>query len=214
MLAIAGGKGGSGKTTTALGLATALDGRTLVVDLDRDMPNLHAMADVARDPTVADWVAAPGADPLAVAGRATRGRETFVLPAACADAHPDPSSLACLAEADARTLLDCPAGAGPPAVDPLRVADAALLVASPCAAALRDALKTAAMARALGTPVVGLVLTRARLASPALADPFDCPLLGAVPHRPAPVLDDPAVRAAYREIAESLKARASAACQT
>ncbi|MCO8268775.1 CDP-4-keto-6-deoxy-D-glucose-3-dehydrase, partial [Haloferax sp. AB510] len=48
MLAIAGGKGGSGKTTTTLGLASALDGPVLAVDADRDMPNLHAMAGVKR----------------------------------------------------------------------------------------------------------------------------------------------------------------------
>ncbi|POG57234.1 nucleotide-binding protein, partial [Haloferax marisrubri] len=48
MLAIAGGKGGSGKTTTTLGLASALDGPVLAVDADRDMPNLHAMAGVER----------------------------------------------------------------------------------------------------------------------------------------------------------------------
>ncbi|RDZ49114.1 CDP-4-dehydro-6-deoxy-D-gulose 4-reductase, partial [Haloferax sp. Atlit-10N] len=44
MLAIAGGKGGCGKTTIALGVGQALGTPTrpaLVVDTDRDMPNLH-----------------------------------------------------------------------------------------------------------------------------------------------------------------------------
>ncbi|ESS06245.1 MAG: CobQ/CobB/MinD/ParA nucleotide binding domain protein, partial [uncultured archaeon A07HB70] len=40
MLAIAGGAGGAGKTTTALGLARALPGRVVVADADVDMPDL------------------------------------------------------------------------------------------------------------------------------------------------------------------------------
>src|SRR6056297_786250 len=53
MLAVAGGKGGAGKTTTTLGLAAALGRqrrRVVAVDADREMPDLHAMAGVARTP--------------------------------------------------------------------------------------------------------------------------------------------------------------------
>ncbi|MFW5937921.1 MAG: P-loop NTPase, partial [Halanaeroarchaeum sp.] len=49
MLAIAGGKGGVGKTTTALGVGVALATRRrdpVVVDADADLPNLHLVADV------------------------------------------------------------------------------------------------------------------------------------------------------------------------
>ncbi|MFC6733023.1 MULTISPECIES: ParA family protein [unclassified Haladaptatus] len=53
MLAVAGGKGSCGKTTTTLGLARALarHGHDVVaVDTDTAMPNLHAVADVDREP--------------------------------------------------------------------------------------------------------------------------------------------------------------------
>lgn len=48
MLAITGGKGGTGTTTTALGLGVALDGPTLVVDGDWAVPDLHRLAGVTR----------------------------------------------------------------------------------------------------------------------------------------------------------------------
>jgi septum site-determining protein MinD len=101
-------------------------------------------------------------------------------------------------------LVDCPAGAGPDATVPLRVADRVLLVSSACVAGLRDAAKTAAMARAVGTPVVGGVVTRARLVPPGVDDLLGCPVVTAVPDAPEP-LSDPDVRRAYRRLARTLR---------
>ncbi|MFC7080128.1 MinD/ParA family ATP-binding protein [Halorussus caseinilyticus] len=189
MLAVAGGKGGAGKTTTALGLAGALarQRRTVVAaDADREMPDLHAMAGVARDPGL-DAVAA-GWPPRMVAGTADEPTPGVgVLPAASGPAVPAASGPATggggdSARSAARTgrpphatqtslarvrgcadavLVDCPAGAGPDAVAPLRAADAAVVVTTADPACLRDASKTAAMARELDTPVAGAVVSRA-----------------------------------------------------
>ena len=174
MLAIAGGKGGTGKTTTALGLATALGpapesaggvaggrGRgVLVVDADVDVPDLHAMAGVAREPTVLDD---PGG--LAVPDR-SGVRVAPAPPAAATSAFRD--RLRALATPDGesasdrrhsrRVLVDAPCGAGPDAALPLAVADAVLLVTRPTVAAVRDTAKTAAMARALDTPIAAVAV--------------------------------------------------------
>ncbi|WP_101297293.1 nucleotide-binding protein [Halegenticoccus soli] len=202
MLAIAGGKGGSGKTTTTLGLAAALDGPTLAVDADGDMPNLHTLAEVERTPTLGD---ARG-DPAAVAQPYPADDGVSVLPAPVGG-DADVSELLVrlsTSEADATVLVDCPAGAGPDAAAPLRAADGVLLASTLCAPGLRDAAKTAAMARALGTPVRGAVLTRTRLAPDRLADLLGCPVLAAVPEVDPPVLRDPAVEAAYARVAAAL----------
>lgn len=205
MLAIAGGKGGSGKTTTTLGLAAALDRPTLVVDADRDMPNLHALAAVDRTPTLA--ALGDGNSPESVAHDHPTEPGVTVLPAPTTETDEDIQRLLsrlCSIPSDRATLVDCPAGASPDAVAPLRVADGVLVVSPLCAAALRDSAKTAAMARALGTPVVGAVLTRTHLDPPSVADLLDCPVRATVPEVRPPVLDADVVGAAYTRLASAL----------
>ncbi|WP_135822648.1 MinD/ParA family ATP-binding protein [Halostella litorea] len=161
MIAIAGGKGGCGKTTTALGLARALADagrRVLAVDADRDMPNLHALAGVPAEPTLADAVEGPDATAAAHPDPTTGGVRIFpASPGADLDL---PAALSELRGADRHVLLDCPAGAGPDAAAPLRAADATLLVSLPTPESLRDAAKTAAMARELDAPPAGAVVVR------------------------------------------------------
>ena len=202
MFAIAGGKGGSGKTTTALGLARAVDAPTHAVDADCDLPNLHALAGVPRDP--------PGDG----AGHPDPGgdSETYVVPAPADAADGLGDRLRRLRDDDTRrAVVDCPAGAGPDATVPLRVADRVLVVSTACVAGLRDTAKTAAMARAVGTPVVGCVVTRARVVPPGVDDLLGCPVVATVPEATgAEPLAEPAVRRAYRRLAQTVVAGAKA----
>lgn len=201
MLAIAGGKGGSGKTTTTLGVARAIDGPTLAVDADCDLPNLHALAGVPRDPP-------PDADghPDPVASGDTR-----IVPAPRDPTDGLGDRLRRLREDDESgfVVVDCPAGAGPDATVPLRVADRVLLVSTACVAGLRDAAKTAAMARAVGTPIVGGVLTRTRLTPPGVDELLECPVVATIPEASKP-LDDADVMRAYRTVARQVSDRQKA----
>jgi septum site-determining protein MinD len=207
MLAIAGGKGGSGKTTTTLGLARSIDAPTLAVDADSDLPNLHRLAGVPRDPPTGTC---GHPDPDA------RGTETRILPARFDEPDGVGERLRRLHDAEdaddtPSVLVDCPAGAGPDATVPLRIADGVLVVSTPCIAALRDAAKTAAMARAVGTPLIGGVLTRARLAPTGVDDLLGCPVLETIPRaadgNAATPLSDPSVRRAYDNLADALRER-------
>ena len=201
MLAIAGGKGGVGKTTTALGLAAALPDRPLVVDADRDMPDLHALAGVSRG-------GARGRE-LSDRVRAAERRGCRVLPV---PEHEPPSPGRRLARVraawtdadDPPVLIDTPAGAGLDAAAPLEAADGVVVVSTACAPALRDAAKTASMARAVGTPVVGAVLTRTTVRPPKAPSLLGCPVLGAVPEVGGRPLENRRIRERYEAAASAL----------
>jgi len=186
MLAVAGGKGGVGKTTTALGLAYAVADRgerALAVDADRDMPDLHAAAGVDPRPTVAALVDADGTtatdagrDLRTVAQPALDEPGVGVLPAAPGIARATMRRalrrLSCAAPA---VVVDCPAGAGPDVADPLRLADGCVVVARRTPAGVRDAAKTAALSRAVDTPVVGGLVVGGRRGRPT-DDPPSAPV--------------------------------------
>ena len=201
MLAIAGGKGGCGKTTTTLGLAEALSGRVVAVDLDRGMANLHALAEVDREPTLL------AEDPDSATHTASDGADVDIVPAPRPGANRTAveGALSRVADDETAVLLDSPAGATESATLPLRVADRTLLVSTLCAPALRDTAKTAAMARELDAPPCGVVLTRTQLTPDAVSELLDCPVLASIPSAEQPVLNATVVRVAYRRLAERLR---------
>ncbi|MFB6269414.1 MAG: MinD/ParA family protein [Halobacterium sp.] len=196
MLAVAGGKGGSGKTTTALGVAAALverRRRPLVVDCDLDAPNLHVRAGVPRDPGV-DATA-----PVADAHDSTVVPGVDVVPVGDADANDLAATLDSLPQ-DRPVLLDCPAGASEAAARPLRAADACVVVATRGRESVEDAIKTAEMARAVGTPVRALAVTQSSAVPQGLADAADAPAIP-VPRATDP-LSDAKAAAAYASVAD------------
>ena len=234
MIAVAGGKGGSGKTTTTLGVARALSRRgapVVAADADWDLPNLDRLAaetaSVAelRSATEASGHAGPRTGEI---GSRVDGRETrTVLDAvrggeavrpdrteptvlAAPDAPRPVDALATFEALEAATpdgapvLLDCPAGASPDAADPLRAADGALVVTPLERAALRDAAKTAALADRLDCPPVGAVVIGDTDVPDRVATLLDCPVLGRVPDGGSAPLSEESVRSAYDDLARRL----------
>jgi septum site-determining protein MinD len=198
MLAVCGGKGGVGKTTTAVGLGAALGAqhrRALVVDADTDMPDLHVVSGTPAEPGV-DALAA-GA-PLQRVTHPTRWRGLSAVPATPGAAVTE--ALARL-PTDRPVLVDCPGGGGPRAATALRAADRALVVTTPATPAIRDAKKTAAMARSLDAPPVGVVVNRG--ADAGVGEHFDHPVLTSIPETDTP-LADCASQPSYRRLASTL----------
>lgn len=200
MLAVAGGKGGCGKTTTTACLARELavrGDRPVVVDADVGLPDLHVVADCPAAPGLA--ALHDGAPTAAALHRSDSLPGVRAVPAGEGGCERVPGALARLADAGDPVLVDTPAGASRAVAAPLRAADATLLVSTPTERSLADAAKTAAVARELNAPVVGVVLTR----SDGTVDPahlLDCEAVFHVPPARRPV-DDARVTKAYVDCA-------------
>src|SRR6056297_3632084 len=228
VFAVASGKGGVGKTTTAVNVATAIAGggyRVAVVDADLGMANMSGLLSLdPGDATLHD----------VLAGEADVGEATYEV-ARGIFAIPSGEELDTYAKTDARGLgdvlddlegrfdyvfLDVGAGISHETVLPLGVADAVVLVSTPEPAAIHDTKKTIELTERSGGDVAGLVLTRTRpesdISHDDLADRLEVPLLGTIPEDAAaresvyagtPLIvydpDGPAA-AAYRQLAAAV----------
>ncbi|MFW6458255.1 MAG: P-loop NTPase [Halodesulfurarchaeum sp.] len=165
-LAIASGKGGVGKTTTALNLGATMveDGlEVAVVDFDLGMANLGTMVGL-RHPraTVHDVLA--GKAPLEAALHEARGLtivpgSTVLADYGDADPHRIEDIMGALRERFEVVLCDVGAGLNDDIVNTLEATDAVLLVTTAELHSLTDATKTGQLVARLDVPVVGAVFT-------------------------------------------------------
>ena len=200
MFAIAGGKGGCGKTTATLGLARALVTRgetPLVVDADVDMPDLHLLADVRPTPNAGDIAAGAHIECVAQTPPETPGMA--VIPAG-RDGE-TATALTRLRDWDGPVLIDCPAGASEDATLPLRVADRTVLVTTDTPQSLGDAQKTARVATRLDAPVLA-TLIRGPTAD-SVTPPVDTQVCETVPNcSDGPVRTDSTFKRACNSVSE------------
>ncbi|WP_459194385.1 DUF7125 family protein [Halosimplex sp. J119] len=205
MIAIAGAKGGCGKTTTTLGLAGAFAraGRqSLAIDTDRQLPDLHVIPGVDREPTVTaldrdtHW--------QSVAQETPGEPGVHVLPGPKRSENVEIDTVLEWLEADsAEVLLDCPSGAGPDVIEPIAVADAVVVVTTGSDQSLSAAQTTVDVARRLEVPVLGAVVTHCDELPPSVESRLEVPVLAVVPELESPLSSEVA-RQAYDEAVAAL----------
>jgi len=224
VLTIAGGKGGVGKTTTAINAGVALQEAgydTVIADADLGMTNIGDLLGIDHDPSFHDVLAGEASiadatvdGPNGVSVLAgERSLEAF--------ARGDPSNLRpvvhSLAESYEVVVVDTGAGLSHETVVPMGLADGVVLVSTPDEVSLTDATKAAELAGKVDGEVVGTVLTRATADTnvSAVSERIDQDVLAVVPEdgeatRQEPLVltaEDSYAAQAYRRLATKLADR-------
>ena len=218
--AIAGGKGGVGRTTTAINLGTALEAHAydvVVVDADLGMSNVAAMTGIEPEETIHDVLAGNATVEEALveldSGLTLLPGEWAIEAYGDADAANLKEVVETLREMYDVVLVDTSAGINHEKTVSVGLADGTILVTTASDVSLADTRKTAQLAERVGGNVLGTILTCVT-SSAQVSDArerLEHPLLGVVPEElsvsiePLVVVDETSVAGeAYRALAEAV----------
>ena len=194
LIVITSGKGGVGKTTTAINLGAAFNhfGKdVLVIDGNLSTPNVGIHLNSPEVPINLNHVLLKKAEPYEAVYEHDSGMKIMpsslsvkelkkIKPEKMKDFKEDFKKIS------EYVLVDSPAGLGNEAISVMGIADGIVVVTNPEIAAVTDALKTIKLAEQMKIPVMGVIVTRVRkdrieMQPETVKEMLEAPILGMVP---------------------------------
>lgn len=194
IIVITSGKGGVGKTTTAINLGAAMNffGKdVLVIDGNLSTPNIGIHLNSPEVPINLNHVLSKKADAYEAVYEHESGMKIMpsslsvkelrkIRPERMKELRKD------FKELGEYIILDSAAGLGKEAVSALETADEVILVTNPEMPAITDALKTIKIIEELKKPIKGVIVTRVKknkfeMKPEVVKDMLEVPVLGMVP---------------------------------
>ena len=192
--AIISGKGGVGKSTTAINLGISLNylgEEVIIIDGNLTTPNIGIYLGAPIVPTTLNHVLNNQAKLEDAIYEHESG--TKIMPASLSLKETEKIKYNRLPEVTKRlkkitnhVLIDCAAGLGKEARAAIDSADEIVIITNPEMAAVTDALKTIKLAEEMHKPVKGVIITRYRnkktdMSISSIKDMLETPLLGIIP---------------------------------
>ncbi len=194
IIVITSGKGGVGKTTTAINLGAAINSfnsNVLVIDANLSTPNVGVHLNSPEVPINLNHVLLGKAEPFEAVYEHESGMK--IMPASLSikelkKIRPErikqfKNDFRKLAD---YVILDCAAGLGNEALSVIEMADDIIIVTNPEMPAITDALKTIKLAEAMKKSIMGVIITRVRkdnieMQPNTVKDMLEIPILGMIP---------------------------------
>ena len=194
LIVITSGKGGVGKTTTAVNLGAAINylgEEVLVIDGNLTTPNVGILLGATEVPINLNHVLLGKAEPDEAIYEHESGMKIMPSSLSIKELRKVDDDKMGEFRRDFKKLsnyviVDCAAGLGDEAQGAISIADEIIIVTNPELPAVTDALKTIKLAEEMGKPILGVIVTRVKMndieMSPdSVKAMLEVPILGCVP---------------------------------
>ncbi|MBU2504096.1 MAG: cell division ATPase MinD [Nanoarchaeota archaeon] len=205
IIVITSGKGGVGKTTTAINLAAAMNyfgEDVLVIDGNISTPNIGIHLNAPEVPVSLNHILRKKAEPFEAVYEHESGIK--IIPSSISIKELNRTKSERLKDfreefkkLSDHVIIDCAAGLGLEASSSIETADELIIVTNPEMPAITDALKAIKFAEQMKKPVRGVIVTRVRgdkieLSPEVVKEMLEVPILGMIP-------EDDCVKESIRE---------------